>query len=300
MIYLSVQPDIAYFHWQVETYITNFKSVGINPNNIEVIFIYDQTISKQGLALQQKYNTVRFFFYKNDMPDKSYIPAIKPYGFFKHLQQYPDLNKVPIFYHDADIIFRERINEKLFTNDNNWYLSDTVSYIGYDYCISKGTQQFLDMVDDVHIHRETVIRNQNHSGGAQYIIKNTKASFWYKVYEDSITLYNTMLKHLNMNTDAPSPIQKWCAEMWSTLWNAWLFNYNTIVHDELNFTFATNDIDKWFSTKIMHNAGVVDDKANLFFKGGFINKSPFYENFDHITPTKCSFKYVEAIKAVQH
>jgi len=53
MIYLSVQPDQPYFHWQVEVYINNFKSVGINPNKIEVIFMCNGKPSEAARFLQQ-------------------------------------------------------------------------------------------------------------------------------------------------------------------------------------------------------------------------------------------------------
>lgn len=296
MIYLSVQPDTPFFHWQIEVFITNFKSVGINPNKIEVVVMINESTSHQALALQQKYNTVRFFFYKDDRPDKSYIPSLKPYGVFKHLQVFPNLNNEPIFYHDSDIIFREKINEYLFDKDKIWYMSDTISYIGYEYCISKGISQFLDMIDEVKISRDDVRINQLNSGGAQYIIKETRSSFWYKVYEDSVYLYNIMCSYNEKDKTIANPIQKWCAEMWATVWNAWLFKYTTCVHSELDFSFATDSLGNWERKKILHNAGVTVDMKDLFFKGGYISASPIEEDLSYVNKNICSYKYVEAIK----
>lgn len=307
MIYLSVQPDQPYFHWQVEVFVNNFKKVGINPNKIEVVFLYSNVPSKEALALQQKYNTVRFFFYPDDRPDKSYIPSIKPWGVFKHLQVYPNLNNEAIFYHDSDVIFNEPINEARFERGGDWYLSDTVSYIGYDYIVSKGTEQMIEMLDVLRIERNLVKNNQRNSGGAQYIVKNTTPAFWYKVYEDCPKLYNVMSKWEKIYTARPPfgypgtayhPIQKWCAEMWATLWNAWQFGHNTIVDRELDFCFATDTYDRACQLKIIHNAGVTDAEANrLFYKGGFILKDPFaVEDYSWVDEKTASKRYVEAIE----
>lgn len=310
MIYLSVQPDQPYFHWQVEVYINNFINVGINPNKIEVIFLFNGKVSKEARDLQQKYNTVRFFFYQDDRPDKTYIPSVKPWGFFRHLCDFPNLNREAIFYHDSDIIFVEKINEAKFERDKVWYLSDTVSYIGYKYIISKGAEQFLDMLDVVGLERNVVVNNHRNSGGAQYIVKNTTPAFWLKVYEDCPKLYNSMnvwegKYKKNPPIDYASanyhPIQKWCAEMWSTLWNAWLFGHQTEVDPELDFVFATDTLEKAQKVKIFHNAGVTDQNSNrLFYKGAYIHKSPFMDSdFSFVDPNSASSLYVNAINLVK-
>ena len=62
-------------------------------------------------------------------------------------------------------------------------------------------------------------------------------------------------------------VQIWCAEMWATLWNIWLFGLDTEIHSELNFTWASNGIDGYFDTKILHNTGLSNaDKTNVFNK----------------------------------
>jgi hypothetical protein len=306
MIYLSVQPDQPYFHWQVEVYINNFKQIGINPNKIEVLFLYNGKPSDAGKALQQKYNTCRFFFYEDKRTDKSYIPSIKPWGFYRHLLDFPNLNSEPIFYHDSDIIFNEKIDETRFEKDDAWYLSDTISYIGYKYIISKGADQFLDMLDVLRLDRNTVINNQKNSGGAQYIVKHTTPAFWLKVYEDSPKLYAVMHSwEEKYKSQMPfgytgasyHPIQKWCAEMWATLWNAWQFGHQTIVDKELDFVFATDTKIRAQSVKIIHNAGVTEkDSSRLFYKAAYIHKDPFIEKFDWVEPTSASRLYVDAIE----
>ncbi len=38
LLFVSSQPDVPYFHWQVRVYIHNFIEMGINPKNIHVLF----------------------------------------------------------------------------------------------------------------------------------------------------------------------------------------------------------------------------------------------------------------------
>lgn len=300
MIYISIQPDIHYFHWQVEAYLFNFLDKGIK--DIHVVFLYQQSPSDKGLRLKEKYPQVNFFFYKDERKDKSYIPSIKPWGMFRHLQEYPLLNKENIlFYHDSDIIFREKVNESLFTQDNKWYLSNTVSYIGYNYCISKGLDQFHAMTKVIGIDPERVRVNQANSGGAQYVVKNTGWEFWYKVYDDSNKLYRFLEIESIKWKSKEHPIQKWCAEMWATLWNIWLFNYETVVHQELNFCFATAPIEDWYKCKIMHNAGVTEIECDqMFFKGNYIEKDPIqYLSIMKYSDKFCSWMYVKNLKKLQ-
>jgi len=163
------------------------------------------------------------------------------------------------------------------------------------------------MLDVFKLERNVVKQYQPHSGGAQYIVKNTTPAFWYKVYEDSPKLYNVMAKWEEKYKKTPPadyvgspyhPIQKWCAEMWATLWNAWVFGHHTLVDKELDFVFATDTLARTQQVKILHNAGVTDkDKERLFFKGDYINKNPFaIENFSWVDQNSASKKYTDAIE----
>lgn len=296
MIYISVQPDINYFHWQVELYIYNFLKVGIDNKDIHVVFLTNGTPSIQALSLRDKYKNIQFFFYEDKRSDKRYIPSVKPWGMYQHFSTNSYLESEQIFYHDSDIIFREKIDELQFISDR-CYLSNTIDYIGYKYCLSKGVEQLHKMAQLVGIPISTIEDNEISSGGAQYILANINKDYWYKVYDDSNKLYwlmdNESKKWLPQDG---YPIQKWCAEMWATLWNLWLFDYKTEVHSELDFCFATAPISDWNKYKILHNAGVDVNCRGMFFKGGAIDRTPYNDNFDYIDDKYCSFKYVENIQ----
>ena len=144
IIFLSAQPDNQYFHWQIEVLIHNFLKVGINPNYIEILFGYYQTPSTEGLSLAKKYPMVRFFFYKIRIFDNfGYIPIIRPDLLEQHFINYPELYEEVIFYHDSDIIFRKLPDFDSMYDDQYWYLSNTVSYIGSNYIKSKSDDLFI-------------------------------------------------------------------------------------------------------------------------------------------------------------
>lgn len=294
MKYISVSPDQTYFHWQIETFIENFISVGINPNKIEVIMLYEGKPTQKGLEIQQKYPAVRFFFYEDDRQDKSYIPSKKPYGMYKHITAFPDLNKEAIFYHDSDIVFKEKINEAALEHGDKWYTSDTDGYISYDYIKTCGLEQYYKMCDVVGISGSLV--KHLDGGGAQYVIKNTTPSYWLKVYEDSNKLWHFFQQQVKDGKDGK--IQVWTAEMWATLWVAYQFGFRVKNHKELDFAMATCHISKLDNVKIVHNNGITADiKDKAFFKGEFTSKYPTNLR-QYETGIRCSDFYVDWVKKV--
>jgi len=304
-IFMSAQPDHPYFHWQVEVIIHNFIKLGINPNWIEILWAYSGNPSYEGLALAAKYPTVRFFFYEKTVHKNfGYIPILRPDILEQHFTRFPELRGEVIFYHDSDIIFRQLPDFDSMHGDMYWYLSDTVSYIGANYIKSKSEDLFLDLCSLSKIPPETVEKNEEGSGGAQYLMKGVTADFWKEVKEDSLTLYKYMSDRENEERKTLSadelktynPIQKWCADMWSVLWGAWKMGAQTIVTPDLDFSWGTSSIADYERCTIMHNAGVTGERANeLFYKANFRESSPFDADLSFVKPDTASAKYVEAI-----
>jgi hypothetical protein len=317
LLFVSAQPDVPYFHWQIEIYVHNFIQKGISPDKIHVVFAMVNGIiepSKESLELK-KYG-INIHHYIDDRVDKKYIPSIKPYLISKWIEENPDYGKC-FFLHDSDIVFRELPNFDELCDDDIIYLSDTIGYIGYDYImdccrryedkhseINKG--QLLDeMASVVGVDVECIECNQNNSGGGQYIIKNTSYELWDKIYKDCTPLYNQMLDFQKRYPIHPGEIQFWTAEMWSLLWNLWLDGKETIVTDDLDFSWATDPISVYERRPILHMAGVTEDMKNKkFYKGEFINVNPIeklIENpnyFDYIENNSSTIKYVEIIKSL--
>jgi len=191
--FISAQPDVPYFYWQVEVMIHNFIKVGINPNWIEVIWATTGKPSLELTALANKYPYVRFFSYPKTVKDNfGYIPVLRPDVLEQHFAAFPNLRGETIFYHDSDIIFRQLPNFDSLNNDLFWYFSDTISYIGADYIRSKGEDLFLEMCRIVKIEPELAKANQSNSGGAQHLMKGLTTEYWKNVKQDSLALYKFM------------------------------------------------------------------------------------------------------------
>lgn len=317
LLFVTAQPDVPYFHWQAEIYGHNFVKNGIKPENIHIIFgLVNGAKTPSQRAIQLKEKGYNVHFYSDTRERKHYIPSIKPFLIHKWIEENPDRGKL-FFLHDADIIFREFPNLENYLNDEICYMSDTKSYINWNYlsdvsrkyerqypnCLKN--QLIQEMVEVVGIDLECLQCNNDNSGGGQYIIKNTTSDLWYKIYKDSNLLYDQMKIFHSRYPISQGEIQFWTAEMWSLLWNLWLDGKETMIIPELNFSWATDDIVKYEQTPILHMAGVTDNlKSTKFYKGDYINVNPLEKlkeninHFDYIDKNSSTIKYIEVMKEI--
>lgn len=316
ILFVTAQPDVPYFIWQTKIYIHNFIENGIHPNQIHVIY---GIVDREGVPSQESIELKKFGINVHHFIDgrkkKSYIPSIKPYLISKWIESNPQYGNL-FFLHDADIIFRELPNFENLLNDNITYLSDTLGYIGYNYIIdccnryeqhhpnSEKHQLIKEMANVIGIDVQTIEKNQENSGGGQYLIKNTNYEIWNKIYEDSTKLYFQMMDYQRRFPISPGEIQFWTAEMWSLLWNLWLGGCETKVVDELSFSWATDDLKIYEKKQILHMAGVTGDQRDTkFFKGDFIQVDPLEKlkqnpnYFDYIEKNSSTIKYIEVMKS---
>lgn len=305
--YICVQPRIKYYSWQLEVVINNFIKNGIDINKLEILMAInpkDQTSSEENIELfnklTEKYNFVKFFFYEDTREDMRYIPSVYFNILKQHIKAFPELENDALFLFDSDTIFTRNMDLSPMLNDNKWYLSDTVSYIGYDYIKSK-VQPSYDVYNGMCniVGLDPLIPKliNSNSGGAQHIVKNTTYEYWDKVEKDSISLYkyfcdiepNYVKQH-----EGDYPIQKWTAGMWALLWNAWLFGHETVVDKRLDFCWATDPIEYWSERAIYHNAGVTCACGGNFYKGSYINELPYNKDL-RINNSKCNYNYYQEI-----
>lgn len=292
--YICAQPAILYYTWQVEVMINNFIEMGISGNQMDVLCSIDNDlIPSDWSRLVNKYNYVRFFFYNDTRESKDYPPSIYFNLLKQHIKTHPEINDEVLFLHDCDIVFTKKPDFSLLTNDNVWYLSDTKSYLNYDYIQQKSNDIYEKMCEIIGIDKLIPKLLNNNSGGAQYIVKNTDYEFWDKVELDSVKLYKYFyliepqyVKKFN----GDYPIQKWTAGMWGLLWNAWYFGHETIINKKMDFGWVTNDISEVDKYTILHNAGVTDENKTLFFKGLYVNELPYNKDLE-IDKTKASYYY---------
>lgn len=311
LIYVSAQPDITYFHWQCEIYGFNFVQKNVDPSNIHMIFGSNENKSSNFLSKLKNYG-YNVHFYIDDRDNKEYLASIKPFLISKWLKDFPELGDI-FFLHDSDIIFREKPDYEKYLNDEICYLANAKEYISYNYLMKQSKRystlynikefDFINsMCESFGIDSKCVEMNDDLSGGVQYIIKNTKYSDWFKIYKDSNNLY-FFLKNFNQKYPINIPVQTWTAEMWSILWNLWCIGKKTKIIEDLNFSWATDDIDIYESKPILHMAGVEEkDKRTKFFKGEFTEINPIEELkknenfFDFVDKKSSTIKYVDTIK----
>jgi hypothetical protein len=316
ILFVSAQPDVPYFIWQIKLYVHNFIEKGINPNQIHVVLgIVNGKTKPSEESEQLKQLGINLHHFIDDRIKKHYIPSIKPYLISKWIQSNKEFGKL-FFLHDADIIFRELPDFEKLLNDDISYLSDTIGYIGYNYIIDcckryesnhpncNNGQLISEMCEVIGLDVDIVKQNQENSGGGQYLIKNSSTELWDKIYKDSIKLYDQMLDFQKRFPINPGQIQFWTAEMWALLWNLWMYGYETKITDELSFSWATDDIKTYNVHPILHMAGVTEDlKSSKFFKGDYINVDPISKlrsndnHFNYIDENSSTIKYIENMKS---
>ena len=297
--FICAQPANDYYRWQVEVLINNFTKNGVNPNQIDILCaINNGHVPDDWRKLQSHYNTVRFFFYEDTREDYSYIPSIYFNLMKQHLKAYPALKDEWLFLHDSDIVFTRPPELDWARKDNTWYMSDTNSYINYDYIQQKGNHIYEDMCELIGIDKQIPKLMNNHSGGAQYLIKGEGFEFWDKVEKDAIKMYSyfNSVEHLHIpKADWDYAIQKWTAGMWSLLWNTWLFGHATQVDERMGFGWSTDNINSVEKYWILHNAGVMDINSGMFHKASYINRLPYGDELT-LDEGRASTYYWEQVK----
>lgn len=293
MKYIMCQPAIPRFKWELEVCVTRLKKLGIT--DIVLLFSrHDESIPRYFETMGCE---VHVYNDERKDSDKRYIPSIKPYLWVRYLEEDISREFGDYFYMDCDVLLRE-IPEVL-PHSNKWYGSNCSSYLGVDYIDSKGDDLLYRMCNIVNIDAQ-IIRRKNPRAGAQWVLRNPSLAYWRKVYQDSVDMYVFLSAiekgYVSRHPEGYVPIQKWTAEMWAQLWNLYYFDKEAEIHEELNFCWATDDIARYKETKIMHNAGVVDDSKGLFFKGKYVYSEPFMDDLSFVPDNKVSFEYVKAIK----
>lgn len=305
MYFLTAFPDTEYFLWQTQVQHSNFEKVGINLQKVICLVSIRGNVSQSFLEYSKKTKAI-IIFYQDDILYKTYIPTIRPNLIKKFMKDNPHFENEYLFLHDSDIIFRKLPDFESLKKENTWILADTKGYIGYQYLVSKGQKIIDDMCAIVGINKSIVVNNNESSGGGQYFGKGLDYLFWEKVEKDCELLYNKInniepykedfFKTNNVELTRENMIQSWTAGMWSELWNMWLFGFKTEINEEIDFSWATDNYERYLIKNIMHNAGATLDHKNLFVKGQYINKKPFGEDFSYVDKNTASYAYVKAIE----
>lgn len=287
MKYISAQPETLYYKWQVDTMINSFLQNGVDQSDI--IILTNKKQKDQFDMLREKYPYVSFHRYATT--DNNYGPEIKPALMLEYFTEHTEDEQY--FYSDCDVVLTKPLPE---FEQGKVYMSNTVSYIGYNYIISKGKEVLDIMCSKTGMDEETLFKNNDNSGGCQFVFNTLPADVWKKAYIDSIKLFDALTRY-NRTIEVKNgyPIQAWTAEMWATLWSMWYYGYFGTVDKRLDFAWSTDPIDRIEKKAILHNAGVTNQK-DLFKKHSYINRLPVCNLT--IDETKCSSYYYKKVKEV--
>lgn len=290
--FVCIQPDDTYFTWQVHLWIESLRELGHSDKAIVLLYVpQNRQQNPKWKQIIDLYPEAEFHFYKDELGELNpylgiYIPVLRPWTAWNHFKKHPDLSDKAIFYCDSDILFTKDFNVDKFLEDDVCYLSNTNSYINASYFASKERDVLPNKLEEyktrdilaevmslIGVEKQVAIDNNDHSGGAQYLLKNVDAYFWNKVMNDCI-LIRTYLMKVNKDffESENKGYQSWCADMWSVLWNLWMRNQQTQVVKELDFAWSTDPITRLDTYTILHNAGIVSVKQGTwpaFYKGKY-------------------------------
>jgi hypothetical protein len=315
MIFVTAQPDSTYFHWQVELYLYQFAKHGPEiADRCYALLGYrgKPTAYAQELATKFKH-VILYEDTRNLSVPHYYIPSIRPHLLKQFFAEYPDLG-ASVFYHDSDIFLVKMPAFELMLDDAISYVSDTISYIGYNYikeCETRYREKHPAIPEDDLLHQmcecvglsaELVKVNQPNSGGAQYLLKQVDAAFWAEAEIACQSLY-ALTKVYDTAHPISAGIQIWTADMWVVLWLLWKRGSATKIHKELDFSWATYTVTDYYKCNIFHLAGVTtENRKGKFYKGAYNNKNVFKEYlrdktiFDEIDKNNATHEYVKILK----
>lgn len=313
MIYISAQPDTTYFIWQLEIQLRNLNKLGIQKDNIQVLVAYNKELGLNPIFqkfIDSNSNLATYFIYEDQRKQPKYTSSIRPNILKQHFSMYPELETKTLMYHDSDILL-SRIPEIDSVKENETcYVSDTRNYLDVNYIRNVSSEELLDeMLKVVSLDKDKLLKENQHTGGAQYILKGIDADFWDKVENDSERLFMAMKEYnIKLWQDSYAEtkayrskkrgIQAWCADMWAVLWNLWLQDKKVEIHPEMAFSWPYNPIEDWDRLAIQHYSGNIEDKTKYFKKSEYLNYQPWYDDSLELIPnTNCSYKIVELIKS---
>jgi hypothetical protein len=324
--FVTVCPDHVYFTWQVHLWLESLKDIEQVDKAVVLIFIQsNRNKSDKWQKIIDLYPEAEFHFYKDEQGHLNhylsvYIPVLRPFTLWKHFKKFPELSNKAIFYCDSDILFTKEFNINNFIDDKVCYLSNTNSYINANYFESKIKDVLPDKLEEyknrdvlaeimslIGLDKQVAIDNNEHSGGAQYLLKNVDAYFWNKVMNDCI-LIKTYLERVNKQffENESKGFQSWCSDMWSVLWNIWLRDQEAKVVPEMDFAWSTDPISRLTTANILHNSGLTSNEYKgwkAFYKGKYHSgadptKDPHLDEVLESEETKkyCNWHYANELK----
>lgn len=289
-ILITCQPDDEYFIWQNHLYIESCLEQGFEEDQIHILLYkpVGRRFNTNWEKLKKYYPNLNIFLYEDKGVQQHlgmYIPVLRPHILWQHFEKYPDLQEKTIIYTDCDILWTNKMDIKHLLKDDVNYVSDASSYLNYAYFQSKYKDVLPEKQEEakqrdfakevctiVGIDVQTLMDNNNNTGGVQYILKNVNAEFWKKVEKDVLAIRRHLLQvNREFFKSENAGIQSWCADLWAVQLNLWFYNKESKAVPELAFAWSTDPIQKIETHPILHNAGITGQETShpVFYKGKY-------------------------------
>lgn len=259
---------------------------------------------------------------------KTYHTIHRAYSIREHLKANPELENRALLYLDMDILLTKELNLDHLLQDNISYGADIRSYNNWEYFTNKVSrvkpermEQYLkenplgQMWERFGISEETIKANNDNTAGVHYLLKGTNVEFWNEVLHSCVPMIKELeylnQKYIQGSTSLEKRNNGWqsfCSDIFITLYALWKRGLETRMAPELNFTWATDSIEKIKDTPWYHNAAITSEShfgGVCFYKGRYVNndKTPFQDKEyiksilqDPITKNFANYYYTLKIK----
>ena len=294
MKYIIAQEKNNYGAWQCTAATQSIIDLKVKQEDIYIL-LGDFGFNKDWNDFKTRFPKVNIHSYRN-YSYSGYKPAVKPYLLWQFFKEFSYLEKEQFYLIDNDVILTKKLKRK---KKGVISVSNCASYLNLDYLHNKGKGLAEGMAKHLKIDFNKILTNDIGAGGAQYVFSNVSSSTWEKAYKNSVFLYNYLRRNNNTfeRLESENCVQVWCAEMWGVLWSLWDDGHITEISEDMNFLFATDNIEQLEQVKIVHNAGVTSNDKTLFNKGDYTKRSPKNIELD-IDETKVSSFYYNYLKKV--
>jgi hypothetical protein len=323
--FICCQPDDLYYIWQVHLWLENLKTLGHLDKAIVLLFVPNfREYNVKWNDVMLLYPEATFRVYKDEHEVSKllgiYIPILRPYLLMRWWKDTPDMKDKAVLYYDNDVLLTDKFNIDKYIDDDICYVSDTNSYINASYFDSKikdvkpdklEDYKKIDVLDEatkiVGVTRQIAEKNNLHSGGAQYLLKNIDADFWDKMMSDTIKIRLYLMNVVNKTyfESESKGTQSWCSDMFALLWGLWARGQEVKVIKEMDFAWAPDPIEKLNTHPLYHNAGITGellDGVPYFYKGKYhTGSNPFIDPQlqlvinDERSKKKCTWFYANAL-----
>lgn len=281
MIFIQSAPSgkniDKYIIWQLYVQAANLREYGEEENMVVLFGLEPGT--KEPDEETKKFEAWfkgKVYYYPDTRVSRHYRSSIRPHLIAKYLKDHPT---DCFYYSDQDTIHLEKPEWDKYKDTPYHYVAPSAkSYMDSIYLRrfteslpkgQRGKNIFPEICKLIGIEEELYIKNDEHCGGAHYIIKGTDYKFWEKCEKDCEAVYKYLADASREDSkNKVYAVQKWATDLWVLFANLLLTGKEVRHLKEIDFIwpYYTFKDAKEKGVKIIHNAGVTrSNHQHIFF-----------------------------------